>query len=422
MKKGKLFLCVVMTLMLCACSSQGDQYSYSYISKGSSSKKSSDKDVLQTESIPLSENSIPEISDIPIQSSKVDYYNYYDPITNRSTTFEDGTHYILDHYGCLNIIDPYSVAYCRKIDKVKGEQMCVALDDYVFYDYSSSSSTIGLKKYDLNTGEVTEVIEAAAGSQSKYDLAFDHVDLSCARYVLSNDNKIYGMVISWELQAYTTPDGKLDVKNISKWNLVRVNDSYDGYTVVKTFDEKYDYYLNAVYDNIAYFSKSEIDRVGDFKFGHFETIRGEELGFYSYDIEKGVEEKVFDTYKDYNYDKSDYKVVEIDGECCYLYENRKDGTTYIRIYTKQLGWKEVFSSKNNTAYGNGVQFENGRIYVMLSTDIDGAFLCYEVTMDSSKYFGICINSYAGNAPFAFYDAETGETKYLAQDGSIRDFE
>lgn len=173
----------------------------------------------------------------------------------------------------------------------------------------------------------------------------------------------------------------------------------------------------AVYDNMAFLSKKKPDKYGKPSFigGTPSTISGENLGLFSYDIEKGVEEKVFDAYKYNSNYRSDYALIEIDGEPCFIYEGSYGGESNVEIYTRATGWKDIFSSRNQI---REIQYLNGRIFVFLfpENSIYSGLLCYEITMTLNEYIGIC-ECYN---PIVF-SSSSGKLQYVDDAGNIKDF-
>lgn len=372
-----------------------------------------------------SEYDKPEENNTPAEIIKTDYYKYYDPITNRSTVidseeYDEAALYMIDDDDRLKIITPFSSNSCQTIQEVKRDHpdCCFVLDNYVFFEYGGYHSTVGLKKYDIKTGEISVVVPSNSLTNTGVATSID-----MGNFVLSNNNKIYGSMLTWEKEPYTTDEGKMDIRTISRYNIIEVNDSYDGYRIVGELDEEYEYRLRSVYDNIAYLSKKEPDTFEyTWEIQGYGTISGEELGFYSYNIDKGVEEKLFNAYKDSGSAWSDYRVIEMDGEPCFIYNYEEYSyehgeESHIKIYTAKNGWKEIFYCTNRLQYNGGVQYLNGKLYILLCPD-DEYYnsLCYEVTMNSNKYIGICED----DSPIVI-SSSSGKIKYVDSHGNVKDF-
>lgn len=337
----------------------------------------------------------------------IDYYKYYDPINNRSNMNDDGVIYLSDDYFKLNIIDlnPTSmrmpITTVKEVELNRASQNQFVLGDYLFYytyNYTAGGYyTAGLNKYDLLTGEVSEVVPSYLQ---------ENLNLSSGQFVLSNNNKIYGMIPTWHKEVYTDSSGELDVMNVGQCNLIVINETYSGYTIIQSLDSNYNYTLKGVYDGIAYLSKSE------------KVIYGEEFGLFAVNLSDGTERKVFDrfvsSYGLYstNY-SSQYNVIELNGELCFLYVSQdNDGYYHLYLYRESTGWKDIFSSKNYIDdYFGGVQLINDKIYVTLNNGI-----CYEFTEDSQTYIGI------GYCPI-IYNPITEELLYYSPNkNKIQEFE
>lgn len=117
------------------------------------------------------------------------------------------TLYMVDNNFCLNIITPFSSKSNKKIEEFKKERLnsydrCFVLDNNVFYQGISEGSN-GLKKYNIKTGEISVVVPSNDGN-GKSDFQ--------GNYVLSNNNQIYGTIITWRQEPYQTEGGEMGIK------------------------------------------------------------------------------------------------------------------------------------------------------------------------------------------------------------------
>ena len=344
----------------------------------------------------------------------IDYYSYYDPINNRTSCLPNGKLYVGANDDTLHElnVDPMSIDGERVFPTVEANmysQSQFILDNYFFF-YGDG----GLEKYDFETGLTSIVVE------HDKDIPWYMGFTARNHYLLGNDNKIYGLVITYEDVVYENSDGELDIATIYNWNLVRINNDYSGYTILHTFNDNYDYCLYGVYDGVAYYSKSELETYSSMIGGGVATDFGDVLGFYGLDIETKTENKVFGCYDNSGYAKGDamYQVIEIDNEVAFLYIDYSDSAYHCYLNKNLTGWKEVFSTKNQISVSyNGVQVADNKLYIALSTDSYGANIYYEVTSESQTYLGM-----GDHNAVVFKNPITGIVQYVDQNCNIKSFE
>lgn len=267
-----------------------------------------------------------------------------------------------------------------------------------------------LNCYDRNTRDFSTVVSLGD------NLPENNYFMSSSAYMLSDDNKIYGMIPTYEKSVITAEDGSMQIQNVWNWNLIKVNNSFSGYDVIYRFDPSYDCKLVGIADNKIYYEKSELS----YRKGGIIYSTGAELGLFEYDLKTGAESRVFEG-TPRGVPKSDpdgYHVIKHNGKVSFFYlEDPYSSGKYTLLYYDKSGWKEIFSSVNQicTIY-NGIQYTNGKFYVPLYTNSYYEMIYYEVDENGSKYIGL------GDPNSIVIDNDnTGRLQYINTEGELKDF-
>ena len=356
----------------------------------------------------------------------IDYYSLYDPINNRTNFIpndgviigaDDSSVYLV--FGDPNWMDPYFYYKLPNAVRYLYSSNVFSLKNNIFY-YTSSSSTetlrCGLSRYDRNTGNAYVVVPA------NDDMPYSEGLLGRSSFMLSNDCKIYGIIPSYKKQPMQSDDGKMSVEIIYNWNLIKVNDDYNGYEIIKVLEPEYDYVLCGIYDGNIYLEKYTMKKLeSESRLYGSSYSGGDFLGLYTYNINNEKETKILDTAPCRNGGSSIYgfRVLEYQGKCALAYAGW-DELSRLFIKIEDNNWKELYSSANQFWFGySNVQYTNNKFYIPL-TDYSNSppeTMFFSADTTGSEYIGV-----GENNSVVIENNITGRTQYVNSQGGLKDFE
>ncbi len=413
--KNKYFLAIVLGFTLLTGCSDNSSFSqmendYSENSHESSAPvSSSSTDEVETESnvssfssVPSNSDSSSEDSDVTEQSTILNLHYSYDML-NKTTLFnENGGIYFISSDGLYySNINPKNIDYSNTIsfllDK-DARHSCMAFDDCVYYASNRASFSIldtssdpHLKRYDLNTSQISTVV----GGEG-YGM-----------YCLDENKEIYGMIVSEEKYPVEDSDGVLSVETRHWCSLIKIQKSDNSYYIIKDFDSFYEYYLVGVYNNKAYLTKSEPD-VCD---GGTILERGKKYGLFEYDFATKTERLISEPHAEDSGDPNSnlFYMALYKGEIGFFYDFRASGTCELHSVNLDGIDSVLFTSKNDFSVGLNLSIYDDTIYIVLGGAI------YSIENGESEYIGIPQEDYYIN--MIFTNPFNGKVSYLYRDAN-----